>query len=274
MKKKILLTVTIIVLILSTSCMRKANKKPMKVEQKQKAPKTLIAIRDGVDDILKKSEEIQKMLPLTEEELKIEKPETKKDEGGTAEDKKDKDKEKKPIPKDEVLIKEWKDIDKKIEEVHKQWNSYEVEGVKKGATDEKRSNFKKNLNLFTLAVENRKITDIIDTGSKAYLSMATFFDLYKDDISGDLSRIKHAVHQSYLGVERGNIENAKAILGSTEEYIPRIKQKLGEDKTKIKNLEKLSLGISDMKQSLNEKNIKLLAIKRDIVLKNLKELEK
>lgn len=279
MKKKILLIIIITALILSTSCKKKPSKKPMKIEQKEKASKTLVAIKDGVDDILKKSEEIQKILPLTEEELKIEKPET-KGEGSTTGDKKggdkdkNKEKEKKPLTKSEILAKEWKDIDKKTEEIHKQWNSYEGEAMKKGATGEKVNDFKKSLNSFTLAVENRKISDIMDTGSKTYLSMAAFFDLYKDDTNGDLSRIKYAIYQAYISAEKGNIEGAKTILDSTEEYIIRIRQKLGKDKTKIKSLEKLSLGISDMKQSLNENSIKLLAIKRDIALKNLKALEK
>ena len=103
--------------------------------------------------------------------------------------------------------------------------------------------------------------------------MASFFDLYKDEIKGDLSRIKYAIYQAYL-IEENNIENAKKILDSTGENITRLRQKLGKDKEKVNRLDKLSLAIEDMKQSLNEDNKKLLELKRDIVINNIKLLEK
>ena len=121
-------------------------------------------------------------------------------------------------------------------------------------------------------VEDRNTKDILDTGSKAILSLANFFELYKDEIKGDLSRIKYAVYQAYL-VSETDIENAKKLLDSTRESISRLRQKLDKDKEKMKVLDKLSLAIEDMKQSLDEGNKKLLEIKRNIIIDNIKLLE-
>lgn len=259
-----MLLIIVITLVLSTACMNKSSKKPMKVEQKEKSPKALISIGEGIDEILTSINDIGEILELSESELQVEKSEVESK----------KDKKTKPLTKDEELTKQWKEIDNKVEKIHKDWNNYEVESMKKGASVEKGKNFKKNLNSFTIAVENRNIPGIMDMGSRTMSSLAFFFDLYKDEIKGDLSRIKYAAYQAYLNATNGNVTNANKLLGPTEEYVTRVRQKLDKDKEKIKTLDKLSLAIADMKQSLNENNVKLLVIKRDIILKNIKSLEK
>ena len=267
-----------ITLILSTACMNKSSKKSMKVEQKEKSPKPLTSVGEEIDGILGSMNDIEEILELSESELKAEKGGVENKKGETKdkgnEKDNDKNKETNPLAKDEELTNKWKEIDNKIEKIHEDWNNYEVESMKKGASVEKGKNFKKNLNLFTIAVENRNIPDIMDTGSKAIGSLAFFFDLYKDVIKGDLSRIKYAAYQAYLNAKNRNVPNANKLLGSTEEYITRLRQKLDKDKAKIKTLDKLSLAIADMKQSLNENSVKLWGLKRDIIIKNVKELEK
>ena len=113
----------------------------------------------------------------------------------------------------------------------------------------------------------------MDTGSKSIGSLAPFFDLYKDEIKGDLSRVKYSVHQSFLKGYEGNKQAAQKLLNGTEEYTARIRQKLGDDQNKIKGLDRLTLAISDMKLALEENNGELLRIKRDIALNNIKSLQ-
>lgn len=269
---------------MSTSCTKNSKKKPMKLEQKEKAPKTLTTVMDGIDEILVFIDNIEEVAILTESEFEIEeskkgKKDSKPKEENKPEDSKQqatkqKEEENKTMTKDENIFTLWKDIDKKIAEIHKNWNSYEVESINKGANLEKANILKRNLNLFTTSIENRNIRDIIDTGSKTFNSLAFFFDLYKDETSGDLSKIKYSIYQAYLKAEISDINEAKKLLDLTEEYSVRIRQRLGKDKEKIKLLDKLLLSISDMKLALDNNSIKLLKIKRDIVLKNIKSLEK
>ena len=209
-------------------------------------------------------DKIEKTLNLSQPEFEASQPKTKSKN----------DKENKPLTKDEELVKQWKIIDEMVEKIHKDWNSYEVESIKKGVNIEKGKDLKKKLNLLTTAIENRKIPEILDSGSKAMFSLAPFFDLYKDEVNGELSRIKHAVYQAYLNAEGENIEYANKLLDSTEEHVTRLRQKIDKDKSKLKTLDKLTLAIMDMKQSLSENSVKLLGIKKDIILRNIKVLEK
>lgn len=267
MKKKMLLIVIIVTLISSTSCIRKPAKKPIKIEQKEKAPASVFSVVEGIDNILEKVDQLEKIQTLTEEEFNIEKP--KKADKSESEDEKEKEKDDEVLVKEDVLLKEWIDMEKEVEKIHENWNIYEVQFVKEAVNIEKTKDFKENLNLFTIAVNNKAIRDIMDTGSKTLLSLSFFFDLYKDDFQGDLCRIKYAVYQGYLNSGNEDPNVSHNFLMSTDEYIIRLRQKLDKDKEGIKNLDRLALSIEDMKLALKENNIELLKLKKNIILNNI-----
>ena len=169
-----------ITLILSTACMNKSSKKSMKVEQKEKSPKPLTSVGEEIDGILGSMNDIEEILELSESELKAEKGGVENKKGETKdkgnEKDNDKNKETNPLAKDEELTNKWKEIDNKIEKIHEDWNNYEVESMKKEQMLKKERILKK-FKLFTIAVENRNIPDIMDTGSKAIDSLA-FSSIY------------------------------------------------------------------------------------------------
>lgn len=271
MRKSLNLIIIIILSIILVSCKKQGDKKDIKIQQKDNAPKSLASISEEFDKIFNSIKEIKEI-----ENLSVEEFELLKAKGENKEKEKEKEKED-PEPqvseKDKELTKTWKDIDEKIEKIHKSWNDYEVEAIKKSANPVKIKEFKQNLNLCTKAIENRNSNDILDKSSKSILSLSSFFDLYKDEINGELLKIKYAAYQANL-VQGNNEEEAKKLLDATGESITRLRQKLSEDKEKTKNLDKLNLSISDMKESLKEGNKKVLELKRDIIIDNIKLLEK
>jgi hypothetical protein len=277
-------------MIFSISCINQSDKKPKNINQKEKAPETLTKVVDGIDKLMTSVDEVAKIAELTESEFQAQKSEiegnkkpsnenkqeNQQSKQGESQDKSEKNDEeqKDNITRDEEIFMKWEEIDNSLEDIHRDWNSYEVEGVKKGANPDQGKEFKKSLNSFTKAIENRQMMDIMDTGSRSINSLAPFFDLYKDEINGDLSRINYSTYQAFLKAKEGDIKTADKLINEAAEYSGRIRQKLDKDKDKdkIKELDKLSLAISDMKLALNENSIKLLEIKRDITLKNIKAL--
>lgn len=279
-----------VIIIFSISCTNQSDKKSKNVNQKERAPETLTKVVEGIGKLITSVDEIAKTNELTEKEFQAQKSQ-KGDQGKSSDEnkkenqhsKQDESQEKSQqktgeqednITKDEEIFMKWKEVDKKIEGIHKDWNSYEVESIKKGANPEQGKEFKKNLNSLTKAVENRQLTDITDAGSKTINSLAPFFDLYKDEINGDLSRISYSIYQGFIKAKEGDFKIANKLINEAVEHSGRIRQKLDKDKDKdkIKDLDKLSLSISDMKLALDENSIKLLEIKRDIALKNIKAL--
>lgn len=306
--KKTILSILIIIILILTGCMAPKNQVG-KIEKKDKAPDTLGDLSKSLQDILSNTETIEKILDGTfieEEKSKKEKEEdssekgkedsSKKEEGTSDEKKGSKESEgsqdssakeevieiKIPKTNEEIKLEEeakkllstWIEIDKKIEEMHKLWNQYELDGMKKGMTTEKSKKFGESLNLLTKAIENRDIIEIYHSGSLTALNLGNIFELYRDEIKGEINKIKYATYESYIMAIGNKEKKAIDLLGNLEDIINRIRIKIEKDEEKIKILDKLILSISDMNKSIKEKSIKLIRIKKDIIIKNLEELGK
>ncbi|QQY79312.1 hypothetical protein EDD65_106113 [Keratinibaculum paraultunense] len=267
MNKKIILII-LLMSLLFTACTNKGEKKSTKVENKDKAPKDLISILDELDKILVLVDEIEEISKLTDLEYESLNEKDKKTKEDEEKQKKEEQKEDEISDRDVELLKLWNNLGDKIDKVHNDWNNYEIESRKKSPSDEKSESVKNNLNYITTMIENRDIMGILDATSKSLLSLAYFCDLYKDDISGDLYRIKHYVLQAYLNPDMG-----KEILNNTQDSILTLRQKLEKDKDKLKKVDKLDLSIKDMGNSLNINSPKLLKNKKEIIFKNIDSLK-
>jgi len=263
-RKHIILIFVFIIAVSFVSCKKEPSKKYSNYEKKEKAPSSLNNIYKGVNSVLDSLEELN---TITKE------PEEKTAEKKLEDTKKDKEKEKKET-KEEKLNKLWKNMNKTVKGIHDHWNSYEIEGTKKVPISEGIDKLEDSLNKFTLAVENKDVYNIISSGSQVYLYISPYFDSYKDEIKGELCKIKYYVYQSYLMGEKGELDKAKEILSKGEVHLTNLSHKIGEDKNKVKVLEKLSFSFQDFKIVLKENNSNLLTIKRNIILKNIKQLEK
>ncbi|MCW7999624.1 hypothetical protein CFK35_17210 [Clostridium sp. cpc1] len=257
-----ILSFFLILSLLLSSCSKKPEKKPTTYEKKENAPQNLNKIYENTNLILKDIEEISKASVETEQkEVKLNEEKSKSEEKSKKES------------KEEKLKKLWKGIDKNIENIHKDWNNYEIEGMKKIGDTNSIGKFEESLNDFTVSIENRDHLDIISSGSKVLFHMSPFFDIYKDEIKGDISRIKYYVYQGYILGDKGEKEKAINFISQGEANLNSIRQKIENDKNKLKILEKLTLSLNDMKKSIEKESVSLFKIKRDIVLNNLKKLE-
>lgn len=236
-KTRLLLAILLVMILLISGCGKKGTKKPEKIEQKERAPEVLKNIYNNVEEILETVE---------------------KEEG------KNQDEEK----KNEVK----KSIDEKIREIHEGWNKYEVEGTRKGATTDNINKFRESLNNLTLAIENLEYNNILKNSSELFLNMAPLFNLYKDEIYGEICLIKYYVYEGYIFGEKGEIAKGEELLSFGEGQIDRLNIKIEDEKDKRKDVDMLKKSIENMKFSLKSNNKNLLKIKKDIVMKNLKRL--
>ncbi|WP_077368563.1 hypothetical protein [Anaerosalibacter sp. Marseille-P3206] len=247
MKRKHIVLIFIFIIAISFVSCKKESSKNANYEKKEKAPSSLNSIYEGINSVFDDLEELNTTAKEPEEE-----------------------KEK----KEEKLNKSWENMNKTVKEIHHNWNSYEIEGAKKVPISEGTDKLEESLNKFTLAVENKEVYNIISNGSQVYLYISPYFDSYKDEIKGELCKIKYYVFQSYLMGESGELDKANELLSEGEVHLTSLRNKIGEDKNKVKVLDKLSFSLQDLKKVLKENNSNLLTIKRDIILKNIKQLEK
>lgn len=179
----------------------------------------------------------------------------------------------KEMSKDEKLEALWKMMDKDLEESHPLWNSYEAEAMKKGAAIERGNKFEESINKLTKAVENRTIMDIYDFGSQAILDLKPFYELYTDEMRGEVAQIKHDTYQAYIKGSQEKKDEAVALLNNKDENMNRIKLKLEGKEDQLKTLEKTTLSLGDMRKAMDVNSKRLLILKKDVLIKNLKELE-
>ena len=298
--------ILIIIIIFVLSGCKSYKNQGVKFEKKDKAPRVLGDISSGIQDILREVEEIENILDGTDFEIKkleLKKAEEKekaqleniieiKDDNKGADNNRETmgkkvakendekteesrdSQQKKYNNKDEKLLDKWEEINKKLEDIHNKWNSYETEGMKKGVTSEISNRFKDSLNALTSSIEGKNIIGIYDYSSQTMLNLSPIFGLYKDEIWGEINRLKYLTYQSYLNSLKGDDLKTIELLKSSEEDISKIRLKLEKNDSKIKILDKVNLSIEDMNKSLKENSIKLVRIKRDIIIKNLEELGK
>ncbi len=271
MKKIKFILYIILILVIASGCKNIKNK-ATKFEKKEMAPDSLQDISKSLQDILNALDTIEQIKDGTYIVEESEK-ETKKEEKQTVE-KEGIEEEKDKKEKQEMLKKSWDKIDKKTEQLHTKWNEYQGEGLKKGVTTEKIDKLTDSLNLLTKSIENRNVKDIINYGSQSMLNTAAYFQLYKDEIRGEVNKIKHAAYQSYLNGIEGKSEEAAQFLTNVEEESNKIRLKLKKDDSKIKIVDKVSISLEDMKKALKESSIKLIRIKKDIIINNLEDLAK
>lgn len=167
----------------------------------------------------------------------------------------------------------WTGIDKSLEDVYLMWSSYESEGVKKGASKDRITQFQEGLNKLTKSVEEKNILNIYDFGSQSLLNLKPFYDLYKDDYRGELCNIKYSIYQYYIKATTNDKEGALNEIQSKEENINRIRILIGDDEKKNKELEKISSSLDNLGVSLDEESKRVYILEKDTLIKNLKSLE-
>lgn len=269
-----------LVILFLTGC-KSEKQKETQIEKKDKAPSSLSDFSQGLQETLNDVEQIEKILDGTDIEMNEENDNKdksnsekgkneEKDEGKEEEKGQEKDKEE----KENKLLENWTNIDKNIENLHGKWDLYGIERKEKGISTSIREELEERLNSLTKAIEERDIINIYEYGSQTMLELEPVFNLYKDEIKGNTNKIKYYTYQSYLNVMEGRKTKAQNLLEDLTGDLNQIRTKLDKDEEKIKMLDKLNLSIESMKVALREDSVKLYRIKKDIIIKNINEIEK
>lgn len=303
LRKIDLYILVIFILFLLAGC-RSRNSQEVKLEKKEMAPPTLVSVARKIQEILTTAEEVEKLIDGTYLEEKSLREERQKSDqsrsssektssqgssgegqGGNQNQETNQGNENKPESleeknkeeeekRQEKIIQNWQSMSKKIKSVHEDWNSYETEEKKGSISLEKIDQFRNSINNLTKSIEEKDVMKVYEYGSQSFLNLSPMFDLYKDDLGGEVNKIKHGVYLAYLRFVEDRILQGTNILKQLENSINNIKLKIGEDKDKIKIVDKINAAIEDMEKAMKEDSLKLIRIKRDIIIDNLMDLEK
>lgn len=293
MKKLYLILLNILIIFL-IACGGSSGESEL--EHPDKSPESLNDVSTGIDDIGSSLDEIERLImdiPLADEDDMDDDLQEQDQEQGQEQETQEQEQDQEPQQpqdpqqaqaqqsqkqakseekiKNEKLKKAWEEIEKRIEEIHQSWNEYEVLGQKKGATREQLDSFENALNRLTRWISERNLGKSYGGISQNYLSLRPLFDLYLDDIMGELTNLKYDTYRAYT---RGmnNEEDSFEIFENNEDLYTRIKHKLDEE-SKNDLISRLENSITSLKKGLKEDSRRVNMIKKNIVLENIKELE-
>lgn len=304
MNRKNKISICIFVLIILVGCKSKSYNKEI-LKKKEIAPKSLQKLSKEIGSIMDHIGDIEKIdLDIDQDgkkEKNKEEDQSAQDQSGqqsgqdqssgqkggeqgsntsSQESKRSSDKGEKPedkLAKEEIKDKKietkWKQIDKKLETLYFLWNEYEVKGVKKGATAEKSEEVEDALNKLTKGIEDREVFTVYNHGSRSLKALKPYYDLYKDEVGGEVLSLKYKVYQFYINGVKGSQNTAKMYIENSEEDINKIRLKWENKKDKKENIDKISFGFKNLSNALTEDSRRLFILKKDVLIKNLNSLE-
>jgi len=300
LKKKMvvrLLVALILILVFATACTKKQERPKVNLEEEKVSDK-LKAMQEKNEDMIKDIEKIVEEMAKPEKTQKEETAGQSKQQGQQKSDKsgssggseagnsesgggdknqqqssqKSKGEEKETQTKEEKIESMWETVKKSCEEIHTSWANYEITAIEKGAKKQELSKFEEAINKVTVAITEKNVIDALFYSNEVTYNMAPFFDAYKGSLEGELMRIKYFVRQVLLYGATGDWEESEKSINQAEEIMSTARARIKLSKEDQELIEKLNLSLANLKTSIPLKNIELVKIKRDIVLKYVDEI--
>lgn len=307
LKKIYMIVIIVLIPCFVISCTKKDEEKKEE-DNKDPIPFELESIANDVQTVIEEIEQLQEGIEKPEkldkdfeteekkEEEKTEEPEEEEEKKKEEEKQKEEDEKKSDKEQDSVQEKEedkedeseedkaktyydkieenWEKIYEKVVAIHSTWNKYELKMLSENPSNELVNEFEASLNNLTVAIQERDDMKSLSYANEAMFNAALFLDNYKGNIDGELYKLRYYVRMSLINGQIGQWQKSKENLEDINPVFNTFRQKVKLEEKDQKLMEKLNLSIKDMQGVLPDEDKKLLKIKRDIALKNLKEIEK
>ena len=161
-----------------------------------------------------------------------------------------------------------------MEDTHKQWNDYENTAVKDNARDDSIREFEAHLNALTVAVNQRDPIAVMNEANGMSLVAADFLALYRNNPDSEIVRVRHYLQQTCIDARRNEWDGARRSITSAKQAVGKLEQKVKLEEADRGLINKLRLSIDNLGNAMEDRDLDLLKIKKDIALSNLDEVEK
>ncbi|HHU64013.1 MAG TPA: hypothetical protein GXZ32_07420 [Clostridiales bacterium] len=297
LKIYILLALILLVFIHGTGCsqfFRRPREQNQQQQQQQKKdpPKSLLSMEEQTDSIIKQIQNIKEqrqkiekqqaqdngLAQKTEQQGQQEQQEKEGQESekqgqqkkqGQGEGQQEQGKQQSRQQKKPEI--DWTGFDTKIQALHSQWNSFEPQAKRDGAGNRLISDFEVQLDALTRQVTARNESQTLLAANKLYQYFPKFLNLYKHHAPPECKEVKYYVQQVILYGQEDDWENAEQLLPDIRDAWERAKGKM---QTPDKNLnEKIDYAVDDFIRVVGQKDLVLVKLKADILLKNLQTIK-
>lgn len=162
---------------------------------------------------------------------------------------------------------DWAKFEKDIAKIHAEWNSFQPEAVKNGATLDMVDGFSQKLNELTTTLTRQDLYQALLAANELYERTVPFEKLFKTKSPPDAKRILYRMRRAtYKALAGEDAEAAKDIdeaLRVWETVKPQIKDTV--------TLSKVEYSLKEMGRAIKEKDPNLIKIKAQISEKNIQD---
>jgi hypothetical protein len=257
------------------ACSKKPAKSPPKSsDSEKKESKALKKIQSGIETVVKEYEKtyLKQTAPPPKVPAKPEKPkeEEQKKSEGQKEGQGGNKQQRSPQSKTTTPQPNWPKLEKDIAKIHEQWNGFQSEAIKSGATLEMVNNFSATLNKLTMTLTRQELYEGLLTVNDLYGKTVDFEQLFKTKSPPDAKKILYygrmATYKILNNDDTGAKEAIDSALMAWETVKPQVK-----DTTQAGKVE---FALKELNQAIKEKDPNLIKIKAQIGEKNVQDVIK
>ncbi len=166
----------------------------------------------------------------------------------------------------------WQKVSTLVNGLHFKWNGFMPEAGKKGANKALIDNFGNSLNKFTNIISKKNTAESLLALSELYSNIPDFYSLYKSGVSPEIKRIRHYTREIILYSKTGEWSRVETTITNLRSSWSLFKNTL--DKEHETTSGKLDYSIYELEKVVAEKNQNLTEIKGNVMLANIRVLEK
>jgi len=269
----------------TVGCSRKAAKSPPRSSDTQKKEsQALIELQADIESILKEYEKIYLMQtapPPKAPEPEKQKQEGKQDQGqeqqkqdstsaGSKEESEQGQQQLSQQQTETALQPDWPKFEKNIANIHEQWNNFQTEAVKSGATSEMINSFSDTLNQLTITLTRQELYQGLLLINDLYGQTIDFEKLFKTKAPPESKKIIYYGRMAvYKALNNDDVEASEAINKALMTW-ENVKSQV-EDTNEAA---KVQFSLDELSQAIRERDPNLIKIKAQIAEKNVQDVIK
>jgi hypothetical protein len=164
----------------------------------------------------------------------------------------------------------WQQISQEIKNLHSAWNDYLPEATKKGGKKEALDGFSSALNNLTKITAEKDSPKALLAANRLYYYVPDLYSLYQAKTSPELKRMIYYTRNSVLASKIADWGLASKDMEEIKSSWSIVKNTVSEEQ--MDSTAKLDLSIYELEKVIKEQNAELVAIKGQLTLANITEL--
>jgi hypothetical protein len=174
--------------------------------------------------------------------------------------------------KGENMLSDWQKEEDSLRKIHQSWNEVEPEAMKAGLNVQKRNQFENDLKSLTFEIGQKQLEGSLIAAVNLVEGYANLVEVFRTPVPPGYYKVTYEAMAATAQAGRNNWEAAQGHVPSLTENWESLRPKAEEaDK---KTSAQIDFAVKDMAEAINSQQINLVLIKGEILLNNLKKLEK